>query len=69
MSGQNDSGKEGYAGPCPPKGTTHHYLVTVYAVDAMLPLQPLYRHADFLRALNGHILAQASITARYDRQA
>lgn len=69
VSGQNDFGKEGYAGPCPPKGTTHHYLVTVYAVDAMLPLQPLYRHADFLRALNGHILAQASITARYDRQA
>lgn len=69
VSGKNDFGKEGYAGPCPPKGSTHHYVVTVYAVDAMLRLQPRYSHADFLNALNGHILAQASITARYDRQA
>ena len=69
VSGKNDFGKEGYAGPCPPKGSTHHYVVTVYAVDAMLQLQPLYSHADFLRALNAHILAQASITATYNRQA
>ena len=67
VSGKNDFGKEGYAGPCPPKGSTHHYVVTVYAVDAMLPLQPLYSHADFLRALNGHILAHAMIIARYSR--
>lgn len=67
VSGKNDFGKEGYGGPCPPKGSTHHYVVTIYAVDTMLPLQPLYSHQDFLRALTGHVLAQASITASYMR--
>jgi Raf kinase inhibitor-like YbhB/YbcL family protein len=67
VSGRNDFGKEGYNGPCPPTGATHHYVVTVYAVDSMLSLQPLYRHQDFQRALSGHILAQASITATYGR--
>ena len=67
VGGRNDFGKEGYAGPCPPRGSTHHYVVTVYAVNAMLSLQPPYRHADFQRALSGHILAQTSITATYAR--
>jgi Raf kinase inhibitor-like YbhB/YbcL family protein len=67
VSGQNDFGKEGYQGPCPPHGSTHHYVVTVYAVDRMLSLQTLYSHQDFERALNGHVLAQASITATYAR--
>src|SRR6266487_4874424 len=25
VSGRNDFGREGYAGPCPPKGSTHRY--------------------------------------------
>ena len=67
VSGKNDFGNEGYGGPCPPHGTTHHYVVTVYALNAMLHLQLLYRRADFERALDGHVRAQSSIAATYTR--
>lgn len=29
-----DMGAPGYGGPCPPPGSPHRYIVTVYAVDA-----------------------------------
>lgn len=67
VSGKNDFGVEGYNGPCPPKGSTHHYTVTVYAVDRLLPLQRLYNHGQFQQALTGNILAQATLTATYSR--
>jgi Raf kinase inhibitor-like YbhB/YbcL family protein len=67
VSGKNDFGVEGYKGPCPPSGTTHHYVVTVYAVDAKLSLQRLYSRAQFQQALASHVLAQANLTATYSR--
>lgn len=67
VSGRNDFGREGYAGPCPPKGSRHRYIFTVYAVDATLPLRPLYSHTDFQNALQNHVLSRASLTATYGR--
>jgi Raf kinase inhibitor-like YbhB/YbcL family protein len=67
VSGKNDFGQEGYGGPCPPRGSTHHYAVTVYALDAKLPLNLLYSAAEFRRALAGHVLTQTSLTATYSR--
>lgn|SRR5919108_3513157 len=67
ISGRNDFGREGYNGPCPPNGATHHYVFTVYALDSSLSLNPLYSHADFQRALQSHVLAQATLTATYSR--
>jgi Raf kinase inhibitor-like YbhB/YbcL family protein len=67
VSGRNDFGVEGYNGPCPPQGSTHHYVVTIYAVAIMLPLRRLYSHLQFQQALTGHILAQSSLTATYSR--
>jgi Raf kinase inhibitor-like YbhB/YbcL family protein len=29
----NDYGESGYGGPCPPPGTTHRYVVKIYALD------------------------------------
>src|SRR5687767_3402630 len=34
--GKNDFGHALYGGPCPPKGQTHRYVLTVYAVDTFL---------------------------------
>ena len=67
VSGRSDFGREGYAGPCPPKGSRHRYIFTVYAVDATLPLRPLYSHAEFQKALQNHVLSQATLTATYAR--
>ena len=67
VSGRNDFGREGYAGPCPPTGRPHRYIFTVYAVDGNLPLRPLYSRAEFQKALQNHILAQAMLAATYSR--
>jgi Raf kinase inhibitor-like YbhB/YbcL family protein len=67
VSGRNDFGREGYAGPCPPKGSRHRYIFTVYAVDASLPLRPGYSHAEFQKALENHVVAQATLVATYAR--
>ena len=58
----------GYDGPCPPWNDEipHRYVFTVYALDvARLPLQGAFGGNDVRRAIEGHVLAQASITGRY----
>ena len=58
----------GYDGPCPPwnDAIVHHYVFTLYALDiAHLPLAGTFGAAQVLAALQGHILAQASITGQY----
>jgi Raf kinase inhibitor-like YbhB/YbcL family protein len=58
----------GYDGPCPPWNDeiAHRYVFTVYALDvARLPLQGAFGGNDVRRAIEGHVLAQASITGRY----
>lgn len=58
----------GYDGPCPPWNDSiiHHYIFTLYALDvAQLPLADKADGRAVRAALEGHILAQASITATY----
>jgi hypothetical protein len=58
----------GYDGPCPPWNdeAPHRYVFTVYALDvARLPLQGRFGGKDVRQAIEGHVLAQASITGRY----
>jgi Raf kinase inhibitor-like YbhB/YbcL family protein len=58
----------GYDGPCPPwnDSIVHRYIFTVYALDiAELPLEGRFTGGDVIKALQGHVLAQASITGLY----
>lgn len=58
----------GYDGPCPPwnDAIAHRYVFTVYALDvARLPVEGRFGGADAIRAMAGHVLAQASVTGRY----
>jgi hypothetical protein len=58
----------GYDGPCPPWNDEilHHYVFTVYALDvAECPVTGAFGGADVLKAIQGHVLAQASITGTY----
>jgi hypothetical protein len=58
----------GYDGPCPPWNDEilHHYVFTLYALDVpACPVTGVFRGADVLKAIQGHVLAQASITGTY----
>lgn len=50
----------GYDGPCPP--AAHHYVFTLYALDAVLDLPAEATKADLLGAMEGHVLGQAELS-------
>lgn len=66
-AGKNSWGREGYGGPCPPSGT-HRYFFKLYALDALLNVPAGSGKAGVLRAMEGHILAQAELVGRYARE-
>lgn len=64
----NDFGNAGYSGPCPPPGKPHHYVITVYALDApTLGLLAHFSRDDALAAIRRHTLATASLTVTWGR--
>ncbi len=70
FAGDNDMRGDyyGYDGPCPPWNDEimHHYVFTVYALDIdKLPLEGRFGGPEVRAALQGHILAQASLTGTY----
>jgi hypothetical protein len=65
--GVNDFHKVGYGGPCPPHGPAHRYIFTLYALDRVIGLQPGSAKQQLIRAMKGHILAQAQLTGVYKR--
>ena len=67
LQGNNDFGRIGYGGPCPPSGSPHRYRFTLYAVDEVLELSPGAAKGQVLQALEGHILAQDQLTGSYQR--
>lgn len=64
--GTNDFGRIGYGGPCPPSGT-HRYFFKLYALGAQLDLLPGATKEELLRAMEGHVLAEAQLMGRYRR--
>ncbi|MFH1692439.1 MAG: YbhB/YbcL family Raf kinase inhibitor-like protein [Candidatus Omnitrophota bacterium] len=67
VQGFNDFHRIGYNGPCPPSGRPHRYIFTIYALDMMLYFRGEVDKASLLKAMEGHILAQASLMGRYGR--
>ena len=55
-----------YAGPKPPKGRTHTYRFTVYALDCVLDLTSSTRKKSFLRAAEGHVLQSGSTSGAFE---
>lgn len=58
----------GYDGPCPPWNDEmpHRYVFTLYALDVpALTLPGRFTGAEAVAAMQGHVLAQASVTGRY----
>jgi len=69
-SGINDFGKLGYGGPCPPKGHgPHRYFFKIYALDVhTLGLGAGIPRQELLRAVKGHVLAEAEYMGRFERR-
>lgn len=66
--GLNSFNRIGYDGPCPPPGKAHRYFFTLYALDTVLNLKERVTKEDLLKALQGHILAQAELIGLYEKQ-
>jgi Raf kinase inhibitor-like YbhB/YbcL family protein len=64
--GRNDFGRTGYGGPCPPSGS-HHYQFTLYALSQPTDLAGTPNADDLQRTLADSVLAQARLTASYQR--
>jgi hypothetical protein len=58
MASKNGKGETGYTAPCPPSGR-HRYHFDVFALDIAKP--PATSRADFLAAINGHIIAKGEL--------
>lgn len=66
VQGMNDFGRIGYGGPCPPGGT-HRYFFKIYALDAVLNLEPGATQAQVLRTIQSHILEETQLIGKYKR--
>jgi Raf kinase inhibitor-like YbhB/YbcL family protein len=65
--GKSSFQQAGYGGPCPPKGSPHHYRFKVYALD-LDPALPAGLNAKGLQqAIDGHVLAQGQLMGTYQR--
>jgi Raf kinase inhibitor-like YbhB/YbcL family protein len=64
--GLNDFRRVGFGPACPPRGQ-HNYVFTLFALDTMLELPSNTTPDKLERALEGHIIAQTSLTAHYQR--
>lgn len=65
--GVNDFSRVGYYGPCPPPGGPHRYYFKLYALDTVLNLSPKATKNDLTKAMQGHVLGEASLMGRYGR--
>ena len=65
--GKNSYGKAKYQGPCPPHGKTHRYFFIVYALDALLEIQPGSDKATVEKAMKKHVIAEGEIIGLYQR--
>lgn len=65
--GENSLRNTGYFGPCPPPPNPHHYVFRLYALDTNLNLPAGQTKRQLAAAARGHILAEGSMTALYQR--
>ena len=62
--GMTDFGEVGYGGPAPPD-KMHTYVFKLYALDSELDLPDKSTKADVEKAMEGHIIEQATLEGTY----
>jgi Raf kinase inhibitor-like YbhB/YbcL family protein len=66
--GHTDFGSTGYGGPAPPRGKAHRYYFKLYALSSEIDLKPGATKAELLKAMQGKILAEATLMGKYQRK-
>jgi len=64
--GKNDWKRAAWGGPCPPIGR-HRYFFRLYALDTELGELGAPTKASLLRAMAGHVLAEATVMGTYQK--
>lgn len=68
VEGANDFGRQGYGGPCPPKGHgTHRYYFRLFALGSPLELPAGFTAADARSAMEGQTVAETALMGTYER--
>jgi hypothetical protein len=66
VAGQNAPKLSTYFGPCPPPGTVHHYVVTLFATDLEpTGLKEGMTREEVVKALEGHAKGATSLFATF----
>ena len=65
--GETDFGEIGYGGPAPPD-KEHTYIFKLYALDTVFNLGENSTKPDVENAMQGHIIAEATLTGKYAPQ-
>ncbi len=67
VQGKTNFGSSGYGGPCPPAGSPHHYVFTLYALDlaSVDGADASTVGPDLLKLIEKHTLGKATLTGRY----
>lgn len=63
----NDFDRRGWSSPTPPRGRPHRYRFRLLALDTEVRLPPTARRGDFDRAVEGHVIAETTLTGLYGR--
>ena len=67
IEGENDFGRNGYDGPCPPKGDApHHYVITVIVTPAGIP-SPFAPGESPEQVIPDQVVAEGSVIGTYSR--
>lgn len=66
--GTNSWGRQDWGGPCPPNPSAHRYFFKLYALDTLLSLDPAANKKALLKAMDGHVLAEACLMGTYLKQ-
>jgi hypothetical protein len=65
--GMNNGGVLKYVPPSPPAGKPHRYIFKLYALDKMLDLKEGADKEMVMKAMQGHVISQTSLTGLYKR--
>jgi len=67
VEGENDFGKTGYGGPCPPSGT-HRYFFKAYALNDTLDLEEGSSKSDVEEEMKDKILDSGQLKGLYSKK-